>query len=112
MKINPVLSGFVPGADNMYDLGNKEGFFRAIKGQTGGVRAAGLVTNPGLIFTSPTVIDSGYNRVKNGENWKDYILGGGEMLLGAAPWLFKGYTGVRSALSPKYRLAYNMNKSL
>jgi len=61
-------------------------------------------TGPGFVFQSPLIFGSGYDRTRAAENWKDYALGGTEMLMSVAPWLYKGYAGLRSSVSPKYAL--------
>lgn len=105
LDINPVLGGFVPGADNMYDLGNEEGFLDAMRGQTMGMRTAGFFSPPGVYAGGLLMAGNGYDRIRNGESFGDKALGTGEILLGLAPYLHKGYAGIRSAVDPKYALS-------
>lgn len=111
-EVNPVLRGYIPGLDNMYDNGNIEGYISGMQGQTALMNLATGFTPAGYAFMSSFIADSGYQRLKNAEDWKDYALGGGEMLLAIAPWLYKGYGGLRSAFDGNYALSKALNKEL
>ena len=110
-RLAPVLTGYVPGADAMAANGNLEGATQALAGQTTAMNTALGFTGPGFIFYSPLIFGSGYDRARAAENWKDYALGGTEMLMSVAPWLYKGYVGIRSATSPIYRLGQQSQKA-
>lgn len=104
-RFAPTLTGFVPGADAMAANGNLEGATEVLAGQTSVLNTALGFTPAGFAAMSVPMFGSGYDRVKNAKDWKDYALGSTEMLMSAVPWLFKGYSGIRSAISPKYALS-------
>lgn len=111
-RLAPVLTGYVPGADAMAANGNLEGATQALAGQTAVMNTALGFTGPGFVFQSPLIFGAGYDRVRTAEDWKDYMLGGTEMLMSVVPWLYKGYVGIRSATSPTYRLGQQLQKAL
>lgn len=112
--INPVLTGFVPGLDAMYDY-DKDAYLQGWKGQSSVLDLALGFTGPGAAIYSPYIIKSGYERVKNAEHWWDYPLGVGEATLGVLPFvrpIRQGYRAIRGYASPQYNLGRQMQKQL
>ena len=116
LNINPVFTGFSPGVDAItYDSSKTdEEKLSAMAQSSAPLTAAVGFTNPSTYVFTPLMMYSGYNKLKDAKNWKDYVLGAGEITLGSLPLirpLQQGYRAIRSVASPKYALSRAINSA-
>lgn len=117
LNINPVFTGFSPGTDAvMYDSSKTdEEKLSAIAQSSAPLTAAVGFTGPSAYIFTPLMMYSGYNKLKNADNWKDYALGAGEITLGSLPFirpLQQGYRTIRGTFNPYYKLGLETQNAI
>ena len=117
LNINPVFTGFSPGVDAItYDSSKTdEDKLSAMAQSSAPLTTAVGFTSPGTYIFTPLMMYSGYNKLKNAENWKDYALGAGEITLGSLPFirpLQQGYRTIRGAFNPYYKLGLETQNAI